>query len=76
MPVTDPEKKQIRYDESRERPYDVDRLLCNNRKAQKLLDWKPTINLDQGLKKLFQWSIKNRITFEAPFKRFYYKSSK
>ena len=69
-------KSKIRYDESRERPYDVDRLLCNNRKAQKLLDWKPTINLDQGLEKLFKWSIKNRITFEAPFKRFYYKSSK
>ena len=69
-------KSKIRYDESRERPYDVDRLLCNNRKAQKLLDWKPTINLDQGFKKLFQWSIKNRIIFEAPFKRFYYKNSK
>ena len=69
-------KSKIRYDESRERPYDVDRLLCNNHKAQKLLDWKPTINLDQGLKKLFQWSIKNRIIFEALFKRFYYKNSK
>ena len=69
-------KIKIRYDESRERPYDVIRLVCNNDKAQKLLNWKPTITMDQGLKKLFQWAIKNRITFEAPFKRFYYKNSK
>ena len=68
-------KIKIRYDESRERPYDVNRLVCNNDKAQKLLNWKPTITMDQGLKKLFQWAIKNRITFEAPFKRFYYKNS-
>jgi nucleoside-diphosphate-sugar epimerase len=69
-------KIKIRYDESRERPYDVNRLVCNNDKAQKILNWKPTITMDQGLKKLFQWAIKNRITFEAPFKRFYYKNSK
>ena len=69
-------KIKIKYDESRERPYDVNRLVCNNDKAQKLLNWKPTITMDQGLKKLFQWAIKNRITFEAPFKRFYYKNSK
>tara|TARA_Y100001936_G_scaffold253570_1_gene319051 strand:+ start:922 stop:1914 length:993 start_codon:yes stop_codon:yes gene_type:complete len=69
-------KIKIRYDESRERPYDVNRLVCNNDKAQELLNWKPTITMDQGLKKLFQWAIKNRITFEAPFKRFYYKNSK
>ena len=69
-------KIKIRYDESRERPYYVNRLVCNNDKAQKLLNWKPTITMDQGLKKLFQWAIKNRITFEAPFKRFYYKNSK
>ena len=69
-------KIKIRYDERRERPYDVNRLVCNNDKAQKILNWKPTITMDQGLKKLFQWAIKNRITFEAPFKRFYYKNSK
>jgi len=69
-------KIKIRYDESRERPYDVNRLVCNNDKAQKSLNWKPTITMDQGLKKLFQWAVKNRITFEAPFKRFYYKNSK
>ena len=69
-------KKKIKiiYDESRERPFDVNRLICNNKKALRLLGWKPKINMDQGLKKLFQWATKNRITFQAPFKRFYYKN--
>jgi len=68
-------KIKIRYDEGRERPYDVNRLICNNKKALKLLGWKPKINMDQGLKKLFQWAINNPTTFQAPFKRFYYKNS-
>ena len=68
-------KIKIRYDEGRERPFDVNRLICNNKKALKLLGWKPKINMDQGLKKLFQWAINNPTTFQAPFKRFYYKNS-
>ena len=67
-------KIKIGYDESRERPFDVNRLICDNKKALRLLGWKPKINMDQGLKKLFQWATKNRITFQAPFKRFYYKN--
>jgi len=39
-----------------------------------LLDWNVKITIDEGLKKIFQWATKNRITFEAPFKRFYYKN--
>ena len=68
-------KTKIRYDESRERPYDVNRLLCNNKKALKLLGWKPKISMDHGLKKLFRWAVNNPTTFQAPFKRFYYKNS-
>ena len=68
-------KIKIRYDESRERPYDVNRLICNNKKAKTILDWTPKITMDQGLKKIFQWATANRITFQAPFKRFYYKNS-
>ena len=64
-------KIKIRHDESRERPYDVNRLICNNKKASKLLGWKPKINMDQGLKKLFQWATKNRTTFQSSFKRLY-----
>jgi len=68
-------KTKIRYDESRERPYDVNRLICNNKKAKDILNWTPKITMDQGLKKIFQWATANRITFQAPFKRFYYKNS-
>ena len=68
-------KIKIRYDESRERPYDVNRLICNNKKAKTILDWTPKITMDQGLKKIFQWAMANRVTFQAPFKRFYYKNS-
>lgn len=67
-------KIKIKYDESRERPYDVNRLLCNNKKARNLLNWKPKISINEGLQKTFQWARKNRITFNAPFKRFYYKN--
>ena len=68
-------KTKIRYDESRERPYDVNRLISNNKKAKTILDWTPKITMDQGLKKIFQWATANRVTFQAPFKRFYYKNS-
>ena len=68
-------KIKIRHDESRERPYDVNRLICNNKKAKRLLDWKTKITMDEGLMKIFRWATKNRISFQAPFKRFYYKNS-
>ena len=69
-------KIKIKYDEGRERPYDVNRLICNNKKAKKLLGWKTRTTMDQGLKKIFQWATKNRISFEAPFKRFYYSQTR
>ena len=69
-------KIKIKYDEGRERPYDVNRLICNNKKAKKLLGWKTKTTMDQGLKKIFQWATKNRISFEAPFKRFYYSQTR
>ena len=69
-------KIKIRYDEGRERPYDVNRLICNNKKAKKLLDWKTKTTMDEGLKKIYQWATKNRISFQAPFKRFYYSQTR
>jgi len=67
-------KTRIKRDESRLRPYDVNRLVCNNKKAQKLLNWKPTISIDKGLKMTFDWARKNKVVFSAPFTRFYYKN--
>jgi nucleoside-diphosphate-sugar epimerase len=66
----------IKYDESRERPYDVNRLICNNKKAKKILAWKPKITPERGLKITFDWAKKNKVTFTAPFKRWYMKNEK
>jgi nucleoside-diphosphate-sugar epimerase len=66
-------KIEIKYDESRERPYDVNRLYCDNKKAKKLLKWKPKVSLNVGLTNTFNWALENKTEFKAPFKRFYYK---
>jgi len=68
-------KIKIKYDESRERPYDVNELICNNQKAKEILNWKPKISVEKGLKITFDWAKKNRTTFSAPFKRWYYKNN-
>ena len=68
-------KIKVRIDESRLRPYDVDRLICDSKKARTILKWKPKISLNVGLKKTFDWAVKNKVEFSAPFKRWYYKNS-
>lgn len=69
-------KIKIKTDESRLRPYDVNRLICNNNKARNLLKWKPKISMDEGLKITLNWARKNSVNFSAPFKRWYYKNAK
>ena len=68
-------KTKIKRDESRLRPYDVNRLVCNNKKAEKLLKWKPTITVEKGLKLTYEWARNNKVLFDAPFTRFYYKKN-
>jgi nucleoside-diphosphate-sugar epimerase len=68
-------KIKIKTDESRLRPYDVNRLVCNNMKARKLLKWTPKVSLDEGLKFTFEWAKKNKVAFNAPFMRWYYKNT-
>jgi dTDP-glucose 4,6-dehydratase len=34
---------------------EVERLLADNTLAQKLLDWKPSISLEKGLKQTIEW---------------------
>jgi len=48
---------EIKHDESRIRPKDseVERLWCNNTKANELLNWKPTRTLDEGLQETIDW---------------------
>jgi len=66
-------KIDIKYDENRERPYDVNRLICDNSKAKNILKWKPKISMNEGLKKSFEWAKKNKVIFNTPFHRWYYK---
>ena len=65
---------KIKYDESRERPYDVNRLVCNNQKARTILGWKPKTGIEKGLALTYKWAEKNKIIFTAPFTRWYYKN--
>lgn len=67
-------KIKIKYDEGRERPYDVNRLVCNNKKAKQILNWKPKIDMKEGLEITFRWAKSHKVTFSAPFKRWYYKN--
>lgn len=69
-------KMKIKYDKSRERPYDVNRLICNNKKAKEILKWIPKIKMNKGLTITFDWAKKNKVSFKAPFKRWYFKNEK
>ncbi len=66
-------KTKIKTDESRLRPFDVNRLVCNNTKAKNILKWKPKVPLDEGLKRTLDWAVKHTVDFKAPFKRWYFK---
>jgi len=48
---------RIETDEQRVRPdlSEVERLVCDNRKAKQLLDWTPKIGLDAGLQRTIDW---------------------
>ena len=60
-------KVSIETDSSRFRPYDVDTLVCNFDRANRLLGWKPEITVREGLEATIEWVKKNDIKFSAPF---------
>jgi len=66
-------KIKIKTDESRLRPFDVNRLVCDNSKAKSILKWTPKVSLDKGLKRTFFWAKNHTVDFKAPFKRWYFK---
>ena len=66
-------KTKITIDESRLRPYDVNRLICDNTKAATILNWKPKISMDEGIFETLKWAKENRVEFNAPFKRWYFQ---
>lgn len=57
----------VTSDNRRVRPpqSEVDRLLCNNRKAAELIKWKPEVDLDAGLRQTIDWFASNRARYRA-----------
>lgn len=53
------EKERIRPEKS-----EVDRLLCNNLKAKKLIGWEPMTTLEEGLEKTIRWVRSNLSSYE------------
>lgn len=61
-------KTEILIDKKRFRPYDVNNLIGDNRKAKKILDWYPQISFEKGLEKTIQWISENHVQLKTPFK--------
>lgn len=60
-------KVKILTDRTRFRPYDVNNLICDNKKAKKILGWEPKIPIMEGLEKTIDWMKKNKIDLGTPF---------
>jgi len=61
-------KSKIVYDKNRKRPFDVNKLVCDNSKAKRILKWKPTISLEDGLKQTLAWAKNNKLVLNSAFK--------
>jgi nucleoside-diphosphate-sugar epimerase len=61
------QKVEIKIDQKRFRPYDVQKLVCDYKKAKKLLDWTPEVTIDEGLSKTIEWMKTNSPDFATPF---------
>jgi len=60
-------KVKILIDKERFRPYDVQKLICDNSKAKKLLRWEPEVSIEEGLTRTINWMKKNDPDFATPF---------
>ncbi len=61
----------ITNDKSRFRPYDVEKLVCDNSKSKRILGWEPKVTLDSGLLRTIEWARNNPIHFGSPFRGWY-----
>jgi len=57
----------IHIDESRIRPFDVHRLICDFSKAREILNWSPTIPLEEGLRITLDWLSAHPVSYKGPF---------
>ena len=62
-------KSKISYDKKRIRPFDVNKLVCDNSKARKILKWKPKISFEEGLKLTLEWSKHSNLTLNNAFNK-------
>ena len=61
-------KFSLEKDPSRFRPCDVNRLICDNSRARRVLGWEPKVGLHEGLRRTIEWIRQHPITFKAPFR--------
>jgi dTDP-glucose 4,6-dehydratase len=61
-------KVRITSEKDRLRPFDVNKLVCDNRKAKKVLDWEPTISFKEGLGHTINWIKENNVELRTPFR--------
>jgi nucleoside-diphosphate-sugar epimerase len=54
------------HDKTRIRPYDVNKLVCDNSKARKILKWKPKISFEEGLKITLDWANEKDFNKKRP----------
>jgi nucleoside-diphosphate-sugar epimerase len=58
----------ITIDPSRIRPSDVETLISDYSKANRLLGWAPSISLREGLERTVEWIRRNGVAVKTPFK--------
>lgn len=61
----------IETDPSRFRPFDVDTLVCNYDRANRLLGWKPEVSIVEGLKTTIEWIKTHNLSMNTPFRGWY-----
>lgn len=53
------DKIEIEIEQSRLRPLDVTCLQCDYSKARKMVGWKPTVDIEEGLRRTINWYLEN-----------------
>jgi len=58
---------EIKVDPSRFRPFDVDNLVANFDRANRLLGWKPEVSIKDGLSMTVDWLKENGLHINTPY---------
>lgn len=61
-------KVKIAINKDRLRPFDVNKLVCDNRKAKKILNWEPIVSFGDGLENTINWIKQNNVELRTPFR--------